>query len=182
VRQGKVRYLGFSEWPAEKIRATLAIADVEPFVSSQPQYSMLWRAPERAVFPLCRESGISQIVWSPLAQGVLTGKYLPGSPPPTESRAASFAMGGFFPHEWLQPPVLDAVQRLKVVAADAGLTLAQLALAWVLREPSVAAAIIGATSPAQIAENAAAAGTTLDSRALQRIDEMLGPALTSRDA
>lgn len=178
VRQGKVRYLGFSEWPADKIRAVLAISGVERFVSSQPQYSMLWRKPEQTVIPLCREIGISQVVWSPLAQGVLTGKYRSGNPPPADSRAASDSMGGFFPNEWLQAPVLDAVQQLKAVAEDAGLTLAQLALAWVLREPNVAAAIVGATGPEQIRENVAASGKRLDAKCLHHVDEILGPVLT----
>ena len=149
VRQGKVRYLGFSEWPVNKIQAALALPGVARFVSSQPQYSMLRRAPEQAVIPLCRDNGISQIVWSPLAQGVLTGKYLPGSVPPPDSRAASEAMGGFFPSEWLQAPMLDAVQQLSAVAEDADMTVAQLALAWVLREPNVASAIVGATRPSR---------------------------------
>jgi aryl-alcohol dehydrogenase-like predicted oxidoreductase len=177
VRQGKVRYLGFSEWPADKIRAALDVPGVERFVSSQPQYSMLWRTPEQAVFPLCRDNGISQIVWSPLAQGVLTGKYVPGSVPPPDSRAASDAMGGFFPREWLQTPVLAAVHRLSELAGDAGLTLAQLALAWVLREAKVAAAIIGATRPEQIRENVVASGKKLDARILHRVDDILGPVL-----
>jgi len=177
VRQGKVRYLGFSEWPADKIRAALDVPGVERFVSSQPQYSMLWRTPEQAVFPLCRDNGISQIVWSPLAQGVLTGKYVPGSVPPPDSRAASDAMGGFFPREWLQTPVLAAVHRLSALAGDAGLTLAQLALAWVLREAKVAAAIIGATRPEQIRENVVASGKKLDARILHRVDDILGPVL-----
>jgi aryl-alcohol dehydrogenase-like predicted oxidoreductase len=177
VRQGKVRYLGFSEWPADKIRAALDVPGVERFVSSQPQYSMLWWAPEQAVFALCRDNGISQIVWSPLAQGVLTGKYVPGSVPPPDSRAASDTMGGFFPREWLQTPVLDAVHRLAALAEDAGLTLAQLALAWVLREANVAAAIVGATRPEQIRENVAASGKKLDARILHRVDDILGPVL-----
>lgn len=182
VRQGKVRYLGFSEWPAEKIGAALALGGVERFVSSQPQYSMLYRAPEREVIPLCRDNGIAQIVWSPLAQGVLSGKYLPGVAPPPQSRAASNSMGGFLPHEWLRAPVLDAIQRLKPVAEGAGMTLPQLALAWVLREPNVAAAIIGATDPEQVKENAAACGKALDAGVLERIDQILAPALAARHA
>ena len=173
VRQGKVRYLGFSEWPADKIRAALDLPGVTRFVSSQPQYSMLWRAPEQAVISLCRDNGISQIVWSPLAQGVLTGKYVPRSAPPPDSRAANGAMGGFFPREWLQAPVLDAVNRLTAVAEDAGMTMAQLALAWVLREPNVASAIVGATRPEQIRENVAASGKTLDAQTLHRIEGVL---------
>jgi aryl-alcohol dehydrogenase-like predicted oxidoreductase len=161
VRAGKTRYIGFSEWPADRIAAALALADVEKFVSSQPQYSLLWRQPEEAVIPLCAANGISQIVWSPLAQGVLTGKYAPGAPPPQGTRATSGEMGGFM-DRLLQPAVLEAVQRLKPLAAEAGLSLAQFALAWVLREPNVASAIVGASRPEQLAENAAASGATVD--------------------
>ena len=142
VESGKTRYIGFSEWPAERIKAALEITGVAKFVSSQPQYSMLWRQPEDEVIPLCAANGISQIVWSPLAQGVLSGKYDPESPPPRDSRAASQEMGGFM-DRLMQPQVLRAVQRLKPIAAEAGLTLPQFALAWVLREPNVASAIIG---------------------------------------
>ncbi len=158
VRAGKTRAIGFSEWPVDKIEAALAMTGVEKFVSSQPQYSLLHRDPEAAVIPLCARSGISQIVWSPLAQGVLTGKYAPGSPPPRDSRASSGDMGGFFPKRWLEPHLLEAVQKLKPLAAEAGLSLAQFALAWVLREPNVAAAIIGASRPEQVDENCAASG------------------------
>jgi aryl-alcohol dehydrogenase-like predicted oxidoreductase len=161
VERGKARYIGFSEWPADKIRAAIDMTGVARFVSSQPQYSLLWRAPEQEVIPLCAANGISQIVWSPLAQGVLTGKYKPGAPPPAGSRATSEEMGGWI-GAWLQPPVLDAVQRLKPLAAEAGLTLAQFALAWVLREPNVASAIIGASRPAQVDENVAASDATVD--------------------
>jgi aryl-alcohol dehydrogenase-like predicted oxidoreductase len=161
VRAGKARYIGFSEWPADRIAAALAMADVEKFVSSQPQYSLLWREPEAAVIPLCAANGISQIVWSPLAQGVLTGKYAPGAPPPQGTRATSEEMGGFM-DRLLQRPVLEAVQRLKPLAAEAGLSLAQFALAWVLREPNVASAIVGASRPEQLAENAAASGAEVD--------------------
>jgi aryl-alcohol dehydrogenase-like predicted oxidoreductase len=161
VRAGKVRWLGFSEWPADKIRAAVEMAGVEKFVSSQPQYSLLWRQPEEEVIPLCAANGISQIVWSPLAQGVLTGKYKPGSPPPQGSRATSEEMGGWM-DRLLQPRVLEAVDRLKPVAAEAGLSLAQFALAWVLREPNVASAIVGASRPEQLAENAAASGAQVD--------------------
>lgn len=177
VQQGKVRYIGFSEWPVDKVRAALALPRVERFVSSQPQYSMLWREPEQELIPLCRDNGIGQIVWSPLAQGVLTGKYAAGAALPADSRAASAAMSGFFPREWLRAPVLDAVRRLEPLAREAGMTMAQLALAWVLREPSVAAAIVGATRPEQIVENAGAAGKTLDAQLLARIDEVLLPVL-----
>ena len=158
VHAGKARYLGFSEWPADKITAALALTDCTKFVSSQPQYSLLHRAPEAAVLPLCARNGISQIVWSPLAQGVLTGKYLPDAAPPGDSRAANDKMGGTFNKALLRHEVLEAVQALKPLAAAANLTLAQFALAWVLREPNVAAAIIGATRPEQVDENAAASG------------------------
>jgi aryl-alcohol dehydrogenase-like predicted oxidoreductase len=161
VRAGKTRYIGFSEWPADRIAAALAMADVEKFVSSQPQYSLLWRQPEEAVIPLCAANGISQIVWSPLAQGVLTGKYTPGAAPPQGTRATSEEMGGFM-DRLLQRPVLEAVQRLKPLAAEAGLSLAQFALAWVLREPNVASAIVGASRPEQLAENAGASGAEVD--------------------
>jgi aryl-alcohol dehydrogenase-like predicted oxidoreductase len=161
VRAGKARYIGFSEWPADRIAAALAMADVEKFVSSQPQYSLLWRQPEEEVIPLCARNGISQIVWSPLAQGVLTGKYSPDAPPPRGTRATSEEMGGFM-DRLLQRPVLEAVQRLKPLAAEAGLSLAQFALAWVLREPNVASAIVGASRPEQLAENAAASGAEVD--------------------
>jgi len=161
VQAGKARYIGFSEWPADKIREALALAGVEKFVSSQPQYSLLWPQPEEEVIPLCAANGISQIVWSPLAQGVLTGKYKPGSPPPAGSRATSEEMGGFI--SWLlRDQTLEAVERLEPVAAEAGLSLAQFALAWVLREPNIASAIVGASRPGQLAENAAASGAEVD--------------------
>jgi aryl-alcohol dehydrogenase-like predicted oxidoreductase len=172
VRSGKVRYLGFSEWPADKIRAAVEMAGVEKFVSSQPQYSMLWRQPEGEVIPLCAANGISQIVWSPLAQGVLTGKYQPGSPPPKDSRATSEEMGGFI--SWLlRDQVLEAVQRLRPVAAEAGLSLAQFALAWVLREPNVASAIVGASRPEQLAENAAASDADVDPALFERAEQII---------
>ncbi len=155
VRAGKARYIGFSEWPVDRIEAALALPGVEKFVSSQPQYSLLHRKPEQAVIPLCTRSGISQIVWSPLAQGVLTGKYTSGAAVPSDSRAAHDTMSANFRRDWLEPPVLDAVQALKPLAAQAGLSLAQFALAWVLREPNVAAAIIGASRPEQVDENVA---------------------------
>ncbi|MEA3037058.1 MAG: hypothetical protein QOH04_2835 [Sphingomonadales bacterium] len=161
VESGKTRYIGFSEWPAERIQAALDMADVAKFVSSQPQYSLLWREPEEEVIPLCAANGISQIVWSPLAQGVLTGKYRPGAPPPADSRATSEAMGSWM-DRLLKDEVLEAVQKLKPLAAEAGLSLAQFALAWVLREPNVASAIVGASRPEQLAENAAAADADVD--------------------
>jgi aryl-alcohol dehydrogenase-like predicted oxidoreductase len=172
VRSGKVRYIGFSEWPADRIREALALADVEKFVSSQPQYSLLWRQPEQAVIPLCAANGISQIVWSPLAQGVLTGKYKPGSPPPAGSRATSEEMGGYI--AWLlRDETLAAVERLKPLAAEAGLSLAQFALAWVLREPNVASAIVGASRPEQLAENAAASGAEVDPALFAKAEEII---------
>jgi aryl-alcohol dehydrogenase-like predicted oxidoreductase len=172
VRAGKARYIGFSEWPAEKIAESLALADIERWTSSQPQYSMLWRRPESEVIPLCEREQISQIVWSPLAQGVLTGKYRPGEPPPSDSRASSESMGGFI-GRLLAPPVLQAVERLRPVAEQAGLTMAQLALAWVLRLPNVASAIIGATRPEQVHENTKASGVTLGEDTLAAIDAAL---------
>jgi aryl-alcohol dehydrogenase-like predicted oxidoreductase len=173
VRQGKARYLGFSEWPEEKIREAQAMAGVEHFVSSQPQYSMLWRGPERDVIPASRELGISQIVWSPLAQGVLTGKYKPGEPPPEGTRATSDTMGGFMERA-MDQRLLERVQELRPVADELGLSMAQLALAWVLREENVAAAIIGASRPEQIEDNAGASGVELGEETLARIDEILG--------
>ncbi len=174
VRQGKVRYLGFSEWHLEQIRAATELSGVEPFVSSQPQYSMLWRGPEREVIPFCREHGISQVVWSPLAQGILTGKYRPGQPPPAGSRATSEAMNAFMERAGVgDERLLERVQQLREVADGLGITLPQLALAWVLREPNVAAAIVGASRPEQVEENAAASGIELDGETLARIDEVL---------
>jgi aryl-alcohol dehydrogenase-like predicted oxidoreductase len=161
VDSGKVRYIGFSEWPADRIAAAIALPGVARFVSSQPQYSLLWRRPEAEVIPLCAANHISQIVWSPLAQGVLTGKYAPGTPPPAGSRATSDEMGGWI-DRWLAPPVLEAVQRLTPLAAQAGLTLAQFALAWVLRQPNVASAIVGASRPEQLDDNVAASGAEVD--------------------
>lgn len=172
VRSGKVRYIGFSEWPAERIQAALDMPDVEKFVSSQPQYSLLWRRPEEAVIPLCAANGISQIVWSPLAQGVLTGKYAPGAPPPPGSRATSDEMGGFI--GWLmREETLEAVHRLRPLAAEAGLSLAQFALAWVLREPDVASAIVGASRPEQLAENAAASDAEVDPALFAKAEEIV---------
>ena len=149
VRAGKARYIGFSEWSVEQIQAALDVPGVEKFVSSQPQYSLLWRKPEREIFPLCARNGISQIVWSPLAQGVLTGKYRPADPQPAGSRATSDAMGRFM-DRFTSRPVLEAVERLRAVAEEAGLTLPQLALGWVLREPNLASAIVGASRPEQV--------------------------------
>jgi aryl-alcohol dehydrogenase-like predicted oxidoreductase len=173
VASGKARYLGFSEWTPEQIQAAIDIAGPDLFVSSQPQYSMLWRAPEAELLPLCAENGISQIVWSPLAQGVLTGKYRPGQAPPADSRAAhaemSIAMGLVMSDE-----ILEAVDRLRPVAEQAGLTMAELALAWVLRRPEVASAIVGATRPEQVHANARASGIELSPDTLTAIDDALG--------
>jgi aryl-alcohol dehydrogenase-like predicted oxidoreductase len=172
VRAGKARQLGFSEWSPAQIRAALALAPrYEKFVSSQPQYSLLWRAPEREVMPLCAANGISQIVWSPLAQGVLSGKYAPGGAPPSGSRMANRAMNGFM--DRYDDATFARVQRLRPLAAGLGVTLAQLALAWVLRQPNVASAIVGATRPEQVAENAAASGLELDPETLAEIERVL---------
>ena len=176
VRQGKARYLGFSEWPADRIQAALDLPGVEKFVSSQPQYSILWRAPESEVIPLSAANGISQIVWSPLAQGALTGKYKPGESPPSGSRAASQDMGWAM-DRFRDDDVLEAVQRLQPIADGLGITMAQLALAWVLREPNVASAIVGASRPEQLEDNAAASGVALDDETLAAIDEAVGAVL-----
>jgi aryl-alcohol dehydrogenase-like predicted oxidoreductase len=170
VRAGKTRSIGFSEWTGPQIQAALDLVPrVEKFVSSQPQYSLLYRVPEREVIPLCRANGISQIVWSPLAQGALTGKYTPGQAPPPDSRAASAYMGGVM-DRWRDDDVLEVVQRLRPIADGLGISMAQLALAWVLREDNVAAAIIGASRPEQVEENAAASGVVLDQATLDAID------------
>jgi len=192
VESGKTRYIGFSEWPADKIRAAidlqgsraphgsvlsggqddLQMSGVARFVSSQPQYSLLWRAPEAEVIPLCAANGISQIVWSPLGQGVLTGKYSPDAPPPAGSRATSEEMGGWM-DRLLARPVLEAVQRLKPLAAEAGLTLAQFSLAWVLSNANVASAIVGASRPSQLDENAAASDATVDPALFAQAEQIL---------
>jgi aryl-alcohol dehydrogenase-like predicted oxidoreductase len=161
VKSGKVRWLGFSEWAPQQIEDAIAMTGVEHFVSSQPQYSLLYRRPEKKVIPISAANGISQIVWSPLAQGVLSGKYLPGSPPPADTRASSDAMGGFI-KRLTGREVLEAVQKLKPLAAEAGCSLTQFSLAWVLREPNVASAIVGASRPEQLDENAGASGLVID--------------------
>jgi aryl-alcohol dehydrogenase-like predicted oxidoreductase len=176
VESGKARYIGFSEWPAERIQAALDLSGVTKFVSSQPQYSLLWRKPEDEVIPLCAVNGISQIVWSPLGQGVLSGKYDPDAPPPRDSRAASEEMGGFM-DRLMQSDVLRAVQQLKPIAGEAGLTLPQFALAWVLREPNVASAIIGASRPEQVIENAHVSGVIVDTQLFLKAEAILDEAL-----
>jgi aryl-alcohol dehydrogenase-like predicted oxidoreductase len=173
VTSGKARYLGFSEWTPEQIQAAIDLAGPGLFVTSQPQYSLLWQAPEDEVFPLCAANGISQIVWSPLAQGLLTGKYRPGQPLPADSRAAHATMGqamGMI----MSDEAVAAVERLRTVADGAGLTLAELALAWVLRRSELSAAIVGASRPEQVHANAAASGIGLTDDVLAAVDEALG--------
>jgi len=172
VASGKVRYVGFSEWTAPQIRAAMDIPGVVSFVSSQPQYSMLYRVPEAAVIPLCAENGIGQIVWSPLAQGVLTGKYGKHRSPPADSRAANPKMNAFI-GKWLKDDLLKSIGDLNVIADDLGISTTQLALAWVLREPNVSAAIIGASKPEQVYENAMASGVRLSDDTLKAIDRVL---------
>jgi aryl-alcohol dehydrogenase-like predicted oxidoreductase len=179
VRQGKVLYIGVSEWRSEEIGAALRIADEMGFdriVSNQPQYNMIWRVIESEVIPLCEKEGVGQIVFSPIAQGVLTGKYRPGAEPPAGSRATDPSGAGFI-RRYLSEDILDRVEQLTPLAQEAGLTLAQLAVAWVLQNPNVSAAIIGATRPQQVRENAAAAGVTLAPELMRRIDDVLGPVI-----
>lgn len=173
VAQGKARYLGFSEWTREQVQAALDIAGPGLFVSSQPQYSMLWQAPEAEIFPLSSANGISQIVWSPLAQGILTGKYLPGEPLPEGSRFTSDAMSMSKDIVWSEE-ALEAVQRLVPIASDAGLTMPQLALAWALRRDELAAVIVGASRSSQVWANASASGIRLSPDVLAAVDEALG--------
>ena len=179
VRQGKALYIGVSEWRAQEIAAALRIADemgLDRIVSNQPQYNMIWRVIESEVVPLCEKEGIGQIVWSPIAQGVLTGKYLPGAVPPTGTRATD-SRGSFFITEYLTDDILGRVQDLRPIADEAGLTPSQLAVAWTLQNPNVSAAIIGASRPEQVRENAGAAGVRLDQALLARIDDILGTAI-----
>ena len=179
VRQGKVLYVGVSEWRAEEISAALRIAGqmgLDRIVSNQPQYNMIWRVIESEVIPLSAKEGIGQIVWSPMAQGVLTGKYLPGHEYPVGSRATDPTGAGFI-SDYLTDDILRRVQELHLVAGDAGLSLAQLALAWVLQNPNVSAAIIGATRPEQVRENVKASGVRLGDGIMRRIDEVLGPVI-----
>jgi aryl-alcohol dehydrogenase-like predicted oxidoreductase len=179
VRQGKVLYVGVSEWRSEEIAAALRIADqmgLDRIISNQPQYNIIWRVIESEVIPLCEKEGIGQIVWSPIAQGTLTGKYLPGAAPPAGSRATD-DRGSVFIREYLSDDILNRVQQLKPVAQEAGLTLSQLAVAWTLQNPNVSAAIVGATRPEQVRENVKASGVRLDPQLLARIDEIFGPAI-----
>ncbi|MFD9002436.1 aldo/keto reductase family protein [Streptomyces sp. NPDC059582] len=177
VRSGKALYIGVSEWTPDQIREGHALARElrVPLVSNQPQYSMLWRVIEDEVVPTCEELGLGQIVWSPIAQGVLTGKYAPGAPLPAGSRATDEKGGATFVGRWLQDEVLERVQRLRPLAEQAGLSLAQLAVAWVLQNPNVSAAIIGASRPEQVTENVKAAGVKLDAGLLEAIDAILDP-------
>jgi len=182
VRQGKVLYVGVSEWTAEQIAAALRVADDMGFdriVSNQPQYNMLWRVIEAEVVPVCEREGVGQIVWSPIGQGVLTGKYRPGEQPPQGSRATDDKGGADFISRFMSDDVLRRVQDLRPVAEQAGLSPAQLAVAWVLQNANVSAAIIGASRPEQVHENAMAAGVRLDDGLLNRIDEVLGDVVES---
>ncbi|MFR9779993.1 aldo/keto reductase family protein [Micromonospora sp. MS34] len=182
VHSGRAHYIGVSEWKASQIREAHALARELriPLVSNQPQYSMLWRVIETEVIPTSEELGVGQIVWSPMAQGVLSGKYLPGQPPPAGSRATDEKSGANFIAAWLNDEVLTRVQRLKPLAEQAGLTMPQLALAWVLQNPNVSSAIVGASRPEQVHDNVKAAGVRLDADLLKAIDEIVEP-VTERD-
>ncbi|MFI6329376.1 aldo/keto reductase family protein [Micromonospora chersina] len=182
VHSGKAHYIGVSEWKASQIRQAHALARELriPLVSNQPQYSMLWRVIEAEVVPTSEELGVGQIVWSPMAQGVLSGKYLPGQPPPAGSRATDEKSGAGFIASWLSDDVLTRVQRLKPLAEQAGLTMPQLAVAWVLQNPNVSSAIVGASRPEQVHDNVKAAGVKLDADLLKAIDEIVEP-VTERD-
>jgi aryl-alcohol dehydrogenase-like predicted oxidoreductase len=179
VRQGKVLYIGVSEWRAEEISAALAIAGqlgLDRLISNQPQYNMLWRVIEAEVLPLCETEGIGQIVWSPIGQGALTGKYLPGQAAPAGSRATDASGSGFI-KGFLTDEILSRVAELRPVAEQAGLSMAQLAIAWVLQNPGVSAAIVGATRPEQVRENVKASGVRLDEEVMRRIDDVLAPVI-----
>jgi aryl-alcohol dehydrogenase-like predicted oxidoreductase len=177
VRSGKALYIGVSEWRAEEIRAAAKLARElhVPLVSSQPQYSILWRVIESEVVPACEELGIGQIVWSPIAQGVLTGKYRPGEQPPAGTRATDRKGGADMISRWMRDDVLERVQQLAPLAEEAGLSMSQLAIAWVLQNPNVSSAIIGASRPEQVKENVKAAGVRLDAALLAKIDEIVDP-------
>jgi aryl-alcohol dehydrogenase-like predicted oxidoreductase len=182
VRQGKVLYVGVSEWRAEEIAAALKVADEMGFdriVSNQPQYNMIWRVIESEVIPLSEKEGVGQVVFSPIGQGILTGKYLPGAEPPAGSRATDQSGGATFISRFLTDGLLVRVQELRSVADEAGLTLAQLAVAWTLQNPNVSAAIIGATRPDQVRDNVGASGVRLDAGLLRRIDDILGPEIVT---
>ncbi len=184
VRSGKVMYIGVSEWRAEEIRAALELAEqmgLDRIVSNQPQYSMLWRVIEAEVVPLCEEAGIGQVVWSPMAQGILTGKYLPGEPVPEGSRAAD-PTGSAFVSRWLRDDVLTRVQSLRFLAEQAGLTMAQMAVAWVLGNPNVSAAIVGASRPEQLTDSVQASGVVLDADLRAAIDEVLSDSVVTDPA
>ena len=177
IRQGKVNYIGFSEWTADQISAGLAIQKelgYTRFVSSQPQYSALWRVIESKVIPLCEKEGIGQIVWSPMAQGVLTGKYLPGKKPPAGSRATDKKSGAEMISRWMKDDVLGAVQKLVPIAQSRDLTMGQLALAWALSNKNISSVIMGATKPKQVKDNAKASGIKLSADVLKAIDDALG--------
>jgi aryl-alcohol dehydrogenase-like predicted oxidoreductase len=179
VRAGKILYVGVSEWRAEEIRAALELAEqmgLDRIVSNQPQYSMLWRVIEAEVVPECEAAGIGQVVWSPMAQGILTGKYLPGQPVPEGSRATD-PTGSTFVSRWLRDDVLERVQNLRPLADEAGLSMAQMAVAWVLGNPNVSTAIVGASRPEQLADSVRASGVVLDDDLRAAIDEVLGEAI-----
>ncbi|HSO92662.1 MAG TPA: aldo/keto reductase family protein [Arthrobacter sp.] len=182
VRQGKALYIGVSEWTASQIRDGHALAKELGFqlISNQPQYSMLWRVIEPEVIPTSEELGLSQIVWSPMAQGVLSGKYHPGKPAPEGSRATDSKGGSKMIERWMSNEVLTGVQQLKPIAEEAGLTMAQLSIAWVLQNKNVASAIMGASRPEQIEKNVAAAGVKLDAGIMAKIDAAIG-SLAERD-
>ena len=181
VRQGKALYIGVSEWDADQITRGAALARELriPFISNQPQYSMLWRVIEQEVIPASQDAGMSQIVWSPMAQGVLSGKYLPGQPPPAGSRATDELSGKNFIARWLNDDVLTRVQKLKPVAEKAGITMAQMSIAWTLQNKNVASAIVGATRPEQLDDNVKAAGVVLDADTLKAIDKVLDGVIIS---
>jgi aryl-alcohol dehydrogenase-like predicted oxidoreductase len=181
VRQGKVLYVGVSEWRAEEIAEALRLAEqmgLDRIISNQPQYNMIWRVIESEVIPLCQREGIGQIIWSPVAQGVLSGKYLPGAEPPQGSRATD-ERGSVFIRGYLTDSLLTAVQQLRSIAQDAGLTMAQLAVAWTLQNPAVSSAIVGATRPEHLRENVRASGVKLDAGIMARIDDIIGSQVVS---